>query len=88
VIDIVILSVLAVLSGSAWDSIELYGNANLSFGSGSRVRYGSPIFDSRHFERLFSQWANELKNSGVLEKVVVYRRQITDTFGTCVERRE
>jgi hypothetical protein len=42
-IDIVILSVLAVLSGAeSWDSIELYGNENLSFGSGSQVGYTVP----------------------------------------------
>jgi predicted transposase YbfD/YdcC len=81
-IDIVILSVLAVLSGAeSWDAIELYGNENLSFLKQIlRLPNGIPshdtinrvfgIINSRHFERLFSQWTNKLKSSGVLEKVI------------------
>jgi predicted transposase YbfD/YdcC len=43
-----------------------------------------PIFDSRHVEHLFAQWANELKSSGALEKVVAIdgktARSSKDTF--------
>ena len=81
-IDIVILSVLAVLSGAeSWDAIALYGKENLSFlkqilrppngiPSHDTINRVFGIINSRHFERLFSQWANNLKDSGVLERVV------------------
>ena len=81
-IDIVILSVLAVLSGAeSWDAIELYGKENLSFlRQILRLPNGIPSHDTinrvfgiinpRHFERLFAQWAHNLKSSGILEKVV------------------
>jgi predicted transposase YbfD/YdcC len=65
----------------SWDSIELYGNEHLSFLKQIlRLPNGVPshatinrvfgIIDPRHFERLFSQWANERKSSGALERVV------------------
>jgi hypothetical protein len=42
------------------------------------------IINSRHFERLFSQWASNLKNSGALERVVAIDgktvRGAKDTF--------
>jgi predicted transposase YbfD/YdcC len=81
-IDIVILSVLAVLSGAeSWDSIELYGKENKAFlkqllklpggiPSHDTINRVFGIINSRHFERLFIQWSNELKKSGKLEKVV------------------
>lgn len=81
-IDIVILSVLAVLSGAeSWDAIELYGKENISFlkqilrlpngiASHDTINRVFGQINARHFERLFSQWANNLKSSDVFEKVI------------------
>jgi predicted transposase YbfD/YdcC len=81
-IDIIILSVLAVLSGAeSWDAIELFGKENISFlrqflslkngvPSHDTINRVFSIIHSRHFERLFIQWSNNLKSSGILEKVV------------------
>jgi predicted transposase YbfD/YdcC len=81
-IDIVIMSVLAVLSGAeSWDAIELYGRENRAFLKQIlRLPNGIPshdtinrvfgIINAHHFERLFTQWSNNLKNSGLLERVI------------------
>jgi hypothetical protein len=80
--DIIILSILAVLCGAeSWDSIEMYGKMH----SGMLrqipdLPHGIPSHDTlnrvfsllnpRPFERLFMEWANWLKGSGVLENVI------------------
>lgn len=81
-IDIVILSVLAVLSGAeSWDSIELFGKTNHVFlKQFLKLPNGIPSHDTinrvfgminpRHFERLFIQWCDEMKGDGNLEKVI------------------
>lgn len=81
-IDIVILSVLAVLSGAeSWDSVQLYGKTNYAFlKQFLRLPNGIPSHDtinrvfgminSRHFERLFIEWSNTMKESKILENVI------------------
>lgn len=81
-IDIVILSVLAVLSGAeSWDSIHLFGKTNYAFlkqflclpngiPSHDTLNRVFGLINTRQFERLFSQWSNEMKDTGVLEKVI------------------
>jgi predicted transposase YbfD/YdcC len=81
-LDIVILSILAVLSGaSSWDAIELFGKTNIDFlRQMLSLRHGIPSHDTINrvfsalnpaaFERLFRQWAQGLKDSGVVERVV------------------
>jgi hypothetical protein len=76
-IDIVILSILAVLSGaSSWDAIALFGKTNLDFlRQLIPLRHGIPSHDTINrvfsalnpnaFERLFMQWAQGLKENGV-----------------------
>ena len=73
-IDIVILSVLAVLSGAeSWDSIELFGKTNHVFlKQFLKLPNGIPSHDTinrvfgminpRHFERLFIQWCDEMNS--------------------------
>ena len=72
-IDIVILSVLAVLSGAeSWDSIELFGKTNRVFlkqflklpngiPSHNTINRVFGMINPRHFERLFIQWCDEMK---------------------------
>ena len=81
-VDIVILSVLAVLSGAeSWDSIELFGKTNRMFlKQFLKLPNGIPSHDTinrvfgminpRHFERLFIQWCDEMKEGGKLERVI------------------
>ena len=81
-IDIVILSILAVLSGAeSYDSIELFGITNYTFlkqflklpngiPSHDTVNRVFSVLNSRHFERLFIEWTNSLKEEGVFEKVI------------------
>jgi hypothetical protein len=81
-LDIIILSVLAVLCGAeSWDSIELSGKTNLVFPrqiiplqngipSHDTINRVFSMLNSRHFERLFIEWANNLKKSGVPENVI------------------
>jgi predicted transposase YbfD/YdcC len=81
-IDIVILSILAVLSGaSSWDAIALFGKTNIDFlRQLIPLRHGIPSHDTinrvfsalnpQAFERLFMQWVQGLKTDGVLEQVV------------------
>ena len=81
-IDIIILSILAVLSGAeSYDSIELFGKTNYAFlkqflklpngiPSHDTINRVFTVLNSRHFERLFIQWTNSLKEKGVFEKVI------------------
>ncbi|GHV44152.1 ISAs1 family transposase [Bacteroidia bacterium] len=81
-LDIIILSVLAVLSGAeSWDSIELFGKMNLAFlRQFIELKNGIPSHDTinrvfsllnpRSFERMFMEWANNLKDSGTLQTVI------------------
>ena len=81
-VDIVILSILAVLCGAeSWDAIELYGKENIKFLKRIlRLPGGIPSHDtinrvmgminSRRFEQLFARWADGLKESGKLELVI------------------
>jgi predicted transposase YbfD/YdcC len=81
-IDIVILGILAVLSGAeSWDSIELFGRENLAFlkqilklpggiPSHDTINRVFGMINSRHFEKLFAEWSNNLKNNGILDKVI------------------
>ena len=81
-IDIIILSILAVLSGAeSYDSIELFGKTNYAFlkqflklpngiPSHDTINRVFSVLNSRHFERLFIQWTNSLKEKGIFEKVI------------------
>jgi predicted transposase YbfD/YdcC len=81
-LDIIILSVLAVLCGAeSYDSIELFEKTNHAFlkqilrlpngiASHDTINRVFSIINARHFERLFIQWANNLKDSGALENVI------------------
>jgi predicted transposase YbfD/YdcC len=81
-LDIIILSVLAVLCGAeSYDSIELFGKMNLAFLKQLlELQNGIPSHDTinrvfsllnpRAFERLFMEWTNQLKDSEVLEHVI------------------
>jgi predicted transposase YbfD/YdcC len=81
-IDIVILSILAVLSGAeSWDAIELYGKENRAFLSQFlSLKNGIPSHDtinrvfsiihSRQFEKMFIQWAESMKDKKISEKVI------------------
>jgi predicted transposase YbfD/YdcC len=81
-LDIVILSILAVLSGAeSYDSIELYGKTNLEFLKQIlELKNGIPSHDTinrvfsllnpRSFERLFMEWANALKDKDLLNSVI------------------
>lgn len=95
-LDIIILSILAVLSGAAsYDSIELYGKTNFEFlKQFLELKNGIPshdtinrvfaVLDMRKFEQLFIQWANLLKEEGILEQVIAIdgktMRGSKDTF--------
>lgn len=81
-IDIVILSVLAVLSGAeSWDSIELFGKTNHAFlkqflklpsgiPSHDTINRVFGLINSRHFERLFIEWSSRMKEGGKLDKAI------------------
>jgi hypothetical protein len=81
-LDIIILSILAVLSGAeSWDSIELYDRENIDFlRQILRLPGGIPSHDainrvmgminSRRFEQSFARWAADLKQSGKLDRVI------------------
>jgi predicted transposase YbfD/YdcC len=80
--DIIILSILAVVSGAeSYDSIELFGKQNLAFlKQFLELKNGIPSHDTSNrlfqalnpheFERCFSSWAQNLKQDGVLERVI------------------
>jgi predicted transposase YbfD/YdcC len=81
-IDIIILSVLAVLSGAeSYDSIVLFGKLNIEFlkqflalkngiPSHDTINRVFQILDSRQFERCFITWAQGLKKNGIMERVI------------------
>jgi len=81
-LDIIILSILAVLSGAeSYDSIELFGKENLAFlKQFLELKNGIPSHDTinrlfaalnpSQFERCFISWAQSLKDEGTLEKVI------------------
>jgi predicted transposase YbfD/YdcC len=81
-IDIIILSILAVLSGAeSYDTIELYGKENFAFlKQFLRLRNGIPSHDTinrvfqvvhpHQFERCFISWAQGLKDDGTIERVI------------------
>jgi predicted transposase YbfD/YdcC len=80
--DIIILSVLGVLSGAeSYDSIELFGKENLAFlKQFLELKNGIPSHDTINrvfqalnpgqFERYFISWSQGLKDSGILERVI------------------
>ena len=81
-LDIIILSILAVLSGAeSYDSIELFGKQNLSFlkqflqlkndiPSHDTINRVFQLLNPRQFERCFISWAQSLKEDGILERVI------------------
>ena len=81
-IDIIILSVLAVLSGAeSYDSIELFGKIKIDFlKQFLLLKNGIPSHDTinrvfqmlnpRQFERCFISWAQGLKEVGIKERVI------------------
>ena len=81
-IDIIILSVLAVLCGAeSYDSIELYGKTNIEFlkqflalkngiPSHDTINRVFQIINPRQFERCFIAWAESLKEAGIMERVI------------------
>jgi len=81
-IDIIILSVLAVLSGAeSYDSIELFGKLNIEFlkqllslengiPSHDTINRMFQIINPRQFERCFISWAKSLKEEGLMERVI------------------
>lgn len=81
-LDIIILSILAVLSGAeSYDSIELFGKQNFTFlKQFLALQNGIPSHDTinrvfqalnpRLFERYFISWAQGLKDEGILERVI------------------
>ena len=81
-LDIIILSILAVLSGAeSYDSIELFGKENLAFlKQFLELKNGIPSHDTinrlfqvlnpRRFERCFIAWAQGLKDDGIMERII------------------
>jgi predicted transposase YbfD/YdcC len=81
-IEIIILSVLASLSGAeSYDSIELYGKTNIRFlkkilklpngiPSHDTINRVFSIINPQDFERLFIKWASTLKSQKTLRDVV------------------
>jgi len=80
--DIIILSVLAVLSGAeSWDSIEAFGKAKAGFlQTILKLPNGIPSHDTinrvfsgirpKLFEMMFVQWTHTLKKEGINKEVV------------------
>jgi predicted transposase YbfD/YdcC len=81
-LDIIILSILAVLSGAeSYHSIELFGKENLAFlKQFLELKNGIPSHDTinrvfqslnpSQFERCFISWAQGLKDDGTIERVI------------------
>ena len=81
-LDIIILSILAVLCGAdTYDEIELFGKENFAFlKQFLSLRHGIPSHDTinrvfrllnpREFERCFISWAQGLKDAGIMERVI------------------
>jgi hypothetical protein len=82
--DIIILSVLAVLSGAeSYNSIELFGKENEDFlkqflslkngiPSHDTINRVFQILNPRKFEHCFIMWVQNLKDKGILERVIAY----------------
>jgi predicted transposase YbfD/YdcC len=80
--DIIILSILAVLSGAeSYDSIELFGKENLEFLKRFlELKNGIPSHDTinrvfqmlnpKSFERCFIEWSQGLKEERIIENVI------------------
>jgi predicted transposase YbfD/YdcC len=81
-LDIIILSILAVLSGAeSYDSIELFGKTNIAFlkqflelingiPSHDTINRVFQILNPHLFEKCFISWAQGLKDDNILEKVI------------------
>ena len=81
-LDIIILSILGVLSGAeSYDSIELFGKENFAFlKQFLELKNGIPSHDTinrlfqalnpRQFERCFISWSQGLKDYGIMERVI------------------
>ena len=81
-LDIIILSILAVLSGAeSYDSIELFGRENHAFLKQLlALKNGIPSHDTinrvfqslnpRQFERCFISWVQSIREDGVIERVI------------------
>jgi predicted transposase YbfD/YdcC len=81
-LDIIILSILGVLSGAeSYDSIELFGKENIGFlKQFLEFKNGIPSHDTinrlfqalnpRQFERCFISWSQGLKDNGIIERVI------------------
>jgi len=81
-LDIIILSILAVLCGAeSYDSIALFGKENYEFlRQFLELKKGIPSHDTinrvfqllnpRQFERCFISWAQGLKDDGIMERVI------------------
>jgi predicted transposase YbfD/YdcC len=81
-LDIIILSILAVLSGvESYESIVLFGKLNFDFlkqflslkngiPSHDTIRRVFMILNPRQFERCFTSWAQGLNDDGILERVI------------------
>ena len=80
--DIIILSILAVLCGAeSYDSIALFGKENIDFlrqflslkngiPSHDTINRVFQILNPRQFEKCFIAWAQGLKDGGILERVI------------------
>ena len=81
-LDIIILSILAVLSGAeSYDSIELYGKMNIDFlrqflglkngiPSHDTINRVFQVLNPRQFERHFISWVQGLKDEQIMERVI------------------
>ena len=81
-LDIIILSILAVLSGAeSYDSIALFGKQNFAFlKQFLTLKNGIPSHDTINrvfqvlnppiFERCFISWAQGLKDSSIMERII------------------
>jgi predicted transposase YbfD/YdcC len=81
-LDIIILSILASLCGAnSYEEIADYGKTNIAFlkqflelkngiPSHDTIRRVFMLLNPRTFERCFAEWAQGIKNEGVIEKVI------------------
>jgi predicted transposase YbfD/YdcC len=81
-LDIIVLSILAVLSGAeSYDSIALFGKENIGFlKQFLELKNGIPSHDTINrmfqtlnplqFERCFIAWTQDLKENGIIERVI------------------
>jgi predicted transposase YbfD/YdcC len=81
-LDIIILSIVAIICGAeSYESIELFGKENISFlkqilslkngiPSHDTIRRIFMIINPLEFERRFMQWSQNLKDTGIIEKVI------------------